>query len=54
MNKQPMNVPTIYQRVGLKASIKANSPNTDSRVTGAITLILNNVPNRNVMITRPF
>lgn len=49
MNKKAANVPMQYQRVGLNATIRPNKKSTDNKVTGAITLILNNVPNKNVM-----
>ncbi|MFS0766010.1 hypothetical protein [Peribacillus phoenicis] len=48
-NKKANNVPTQYQRVGLKIIIRVNKKSMDNKVTGAITLILNKVPNKNVI-----
>ncbi|USK66324.1 hypothetical protein [Peribacillus frigoritolerans] len=49
MNKKANNVPMQYHRVGLKMIIRENKKSTDNKVTGAITLILNKVPNKNVI-----
>ena len=49
MNKKATNVPMQYQRVGLKIIISEKNKSIVKRKVGAITLILNNVPNRNVM-----
>ncbi|MGE6380018.1 hypothetical protein [Peribacillus muralis] len=48
-NKKATNVPMQYHRVGLKIIISEKKKRTDNKVTGAITLILNNVPNKNVI-----
>jgi hypothetical protein len=54
MNKKATNVPMQYQRVGLKIIISEKNKSMVKRKVGAITLILNNVPNRNVMLFPPY
>lgn len=44
-----MNVPTTYQRVGLKMVSNTKNPITVNNAVGATTLALNSVPNNHVI-----
>ena len=49
MNRKAANVPMQYHLVGLKIIIIEKNKSNVKRKVGAITLILNNVPNKKTM-----
>lgn len=53
-NKKATNVPMQYHRVGLKMIIREKNKSIVNKKVGAITLILNSVPNKKTISIPPY